>query len=283
MAHNDSIQTYGYQKRRNIPNKTTRGNLKQNKGEQEPGAWRKPKRSVVQDGWLSNIVGLTGCCPKGSKGLKKRDMLTFLCLVAGGEEARGSTPTSTSTVGSRGRSWGPRLPPEVGEASSFVEGLGPGQLVGRQALASPSLGEVQLGICERKNCLEVEVIRARGLLPKPNAKVLPAPYVKVYLLDGRKCIAKRKTATARRTLDPLYQQQLVFPDDFRNCFLQVTMWGNYSSMERKVFMGVAQIVLEDIDLAKGVINWYKLFHHSSLVSSLAANDRSSFLSLDSFG
>lgn len=65
------------------------------------------------------------------------------------------------------------MPPEVGEASSFVEGLGPGQLVGRQALASPSLGEVQLGICERKNCLEVEVIRARGLLPKPNAKVLP--------------------------------------------------------------------------------------------------------------
>ncbi|KAG8192520.1 hypothetical protein JTE90_015161 [Oedothorax gibbosus] len=195
----------------------------------------------------------------------------------------GSSVSSEGSISGDSLTWGPRLPPEVGEASSFVEGLGPGQLVGRQALASPSLGEVQLGICERKNCLEVEVIRARGLLPKPNAKVLPAPYVKVYLLDGRKCIAKRKTATARRTLDPLYQQQLVFPDDFRNCFLQVTMWGNYSSMERKVFMGVAQIVLEDIDLAKGVINWYKLFHHSSLVSSLAANDRSSFLSLDSFG
>lgn len=49
-------------------------------------------------------------------------------------------------------------------------------------------------------------------------------------------------------------------------------------------MGVAQIVLDDIDLAEGVINWYKLFHHSSLASSLAANDRnSSFLSLDSVG
>lgn len=55
-------------------------------------------------------------------------------------------------------------------------------------------------------------------------------------------------------------------------------------MEKKVFMGVAQIVLDDIDLAEGVINWYKLFHHSSLASSLAANDRnSSFLSLDSVG
>lgn len=67
-------------------------------------------------------------------------------------------------------------------------------------------------------------------------------------------------------------------------FFQVTVWGDYSRMEKKVFMGVAQIVLDDIDLAEGVINWYKLFHHSSLASSLAANDRnSSFLSLDSVG
>lgn len=77
-----------------------------------------------------------------------------------------------------------RLPPEVGEAPSFVEGLGPGQLVGRQALASPALGEVQLGICERKSCLEVEVIRARGLQPKPNAKILPGKLVKTTKITG---------------------------------------------------------------------------------------------------
>ncbi|GBL96581.1 Regulating synaptic membrane exocytosis protein 2 [Araneus ventricosus] len=189
-------------------------------------------------------------------------------------------PVANSLGGHR---WGSRLPPEVGEASSFVEGLGPGQLVGRQALASPSLGEVQLGINEKRNCLEVEVIRARGLMSK-NPKVLPAPYVKVYLLDGRKCLAKQKTSLARRTLEPLYQEILTFSDvEFRHCYLQVTVWGNYSSMERKVFMGVVQIVLDDIDTVKGVIAWYRLFHHSSLVSSLTANDRSSFLSLDSFG
>ncbi|XP_054724916.1 regulating synaptic membrane exocytosis protein 1-like isoform X2 [Uloborus diversus] len=222
-------------------------------------------------------------CAKRSPYLSKKSNSTSQLSVTGGVEASGSTPSPTGTAWSSGRPWGPRLPPEVGEASSFVEGLGPGQLVGRQALASPSLGDIQLGICERKSCLEVEVIRARGLQPKPNAKILPAPYVKVYLLNSRRCIAKRKTATARRTLDPLYQQQLVFQEDFRRCFLQVTVWGDYSRMEKKVFMGVAQIVLDDIDLAKGVIDWYKLFHHSSLVSSLAANDRSSFLSLDSFG
>lgn len=48
-----------------------------------------------------------------------------------------------------------------------------------------------------------------------------APYVKVYLVKGRKCIAKAKTSIARRTLDPLYQQQLVFHEDYRSCLLQV--------------------------------------------------------------
>ena len=65
-----------------------------------------------------------------------------------------------------------RLAPE-GEVSSFVEGLGPGQLVGRQALASPNLGDIQISICDRKGNLEVEVIRARGLQTKPGTKILP--------------------------------------------------------------------------------------------------------------
>lgn len=60
-----------------------------------------------------------------------------------------------------------------GDFSNFVEGLGPGQIVGRQALASPSLGDIQLSLQDRKGNLEVEVIRARGLQPKPGSKILP--------------------------------------------------------------------------------------------------------------
>ena len=48
-----------------------------------------------------------------------------------------------------------------------------------------------------------------------------APYVKVYLLFGKKCIAKKKTKTARKTLDPLYSQQLEFPQNYRGKILQV--------------------------------------------------------------
>lgn len=69
-------------------------------------------------------------------------------------------------------SWVPVMRIE-GEVGSFVEGLGPGQLVGRQALASPNLGDIQLSICDRKGNLEVEVIRARSLQTKPGAKMLP--------------------------------------------------------------------------------------------------------------
>ena len=35
---------------------------------------------------------------------------------------------------------------------------------------------------------------------------------------------------------------------------------------KKVFMGVAQIMLDDLDLSNIVIGWYKLFGTSSLVN-----------------
>lgn len=49
--------------------------------------------------------------------------------------------------------------------------------------------------------------------------------------------------------------------------LQVTVWGDYGRIEgKKVFMGVAQIMLDDLDLSKLVMGWYKLFGTTSLVS-----------------
>lgn len=50
-----------------------------------------------------------------------------------------------------------------GQLSEFIDGLGPGQLVGRQVLGAPALGDIQLSLCYQKGFLEVEVIRARGL------------------------------------------------------------------------------------------------------------------------
>uniref|UniRef100_A0A1A7ZTV3 Regulating synaptic membrane exocytosis 1a n=2 Tax=Nothobranchius furzeri TaxID=105023 RepID=A0A1A7ZTV3_NOTFU len=154
--------------------------------------------------------------------------------------------------------------------SDFLDGLGPGQLVGRQTLATPAMGDVQIGLMDKKGQLEVEVIRARGLTPKPGSKSLPAPYVKVYLLENGTCKAKKKTKIARKTLEPLYQQHLLFEESPQCKVLQVIVWGDYGRLDHKCFMGVAQILLEELDLSSTVIGWYKLFPPSSLVDPTLA-------------
>lgn len=149
-----------------------------------------------------------------------------------------------------------------------------------------------------------------------------APYVKVYLLNNGAYVAKKKTKIARKTLDPLYQQALLFEESpqgkvlqvsrrfislhhkvkcfppsyfmlteieqsnmttWNNFFLQVIVWGDYGRMDHKSFMGVAQILLEELDLSSTVIGWYKLFPPSSLVDPTLASltRRASQSSLDS--
>ncbi|XP_054840384.1 regulating synaptic membrane exocytosis protein 2 isoform X9 [Eublepharis macularius] len=154
--------------------------------------------------------------------------------------------------------------------SDFLDGLGPAQLVGRQTLATPAMGDIQIGMMDKKGQLEVEIIRARGLVVKPGSKTLPAPYVKVYLLENGACIAKKKTKVARKTLEPLYQQLLSFEESPQGKVLQIIVWGDYGRMDHKSFMGVAQILLDELDLSNMVIGWFKLFPPSSLVDPTLA-------------
>ncbi|XP_055368760.1 regulating synaptic membrane exocytosis protein 2-like isoform X16 [Betta splendens] len=154
--------------------------------------------------------------------------------------------------------------------TGFLEGLGPAQLAGRQTLATPPMGDIQIGMVYRKERLDVEVIRARGLVGKQGNKNTPAPYVKVYLMDNGKCVLKRRTRLARKTLDPLYQQQLQFEENPEGKVLQVIVWGDYGRMDHKSFMGSAQILLDDLDLSNMVIGWFKLFPATSLVDPALA-------------
>ncbi|XP_051881355.1 regulating synaptic membrane exocytosis protein 1-like isoform X13 [Pristis pectinata] len=181
------------------------------------------------------------------------------------QASRESTDGSMNSYSSEGNLFpGMRLGADS-QFSDFLDGLGPAQLVGRQTLATPAMGDIQIGMLDRKGQMEVEVIRARGLSQKPGSKSLPAPYVKVYLLENGVCIAKKKTKIARKTLDPLYQQSLLFEESPQGKVLQVIVWGDYGRMDHKCFMGVAQILLEELDLSSMVIGWYKLFPTSSLV------------------
>ncbi|XP_067365803.1 regulating synaptic membrane exocytosis protein 2 isoform X30 [Channa argus] len=201
------------------------------------------------------------------------------------QASRESTDGSMNSYSSEGNLIFPgvRLSSDA-QFSDFLDGLGPAQLVGRQTLATPPMGDIQIGMVEKKGALEVEIIRARGLVGKPGSKALPAPYVKVYLLENGVCIAKKKTKVARKTLDPLYQQQLPFEESPAGKVLQVIVWGDYGRMDHKSFMGAVQILLDELDLSNMVIGWFKLFPPSSLVDPTLAplTRRASQSSLDSF-
>nr|XP_012225588.1 PREDICTED: regulating synaptic membrane exocytosis protein 2 isoform X2 [Linepithema humile] len=204
-----------------------------------------------------------------------------------GSAASDTAGSVNSISSSEGSSWSPSLRMAgEGQLREFMDDLGPAQMVGRQALGARCLGEIQLSLSHVKGCLQVEVIRAKELKPKQGSKVIPASYVKLYLVNGKRCIEKAKTSMARKTLDPFYQQLLVFKENYRGCILQVTVWGDYGRIEgKKVFMGIAQIILDDLDLNQMVFGWYKLFDTQTLVSgtpSLALSRRSSATSLDSF-
>ncbi|KAM9454661.1 regulating synaptic membrane exocytosis protein 1 isoform 3-T3 [Clarias gariepinus] len=198
------------------------------------------------------------------------------------QPSRESNNGSMASYNSEGSPIFPAVRVET-QFSDFLDGLGPAQLVGRQTLATPAIGDIQIGMVNKKGKLEVEVIRARGLIQKPGSKSLPAPYVKVYLLENGAYVAKKKTKIARKTLDPLYQQTLQFEESPQGKVLQVIVWGDYGRMDHKSFMGVAQILLEELDLASNVIGWYKLFPPSSLVDPTLASltRRASQTSLDS--
>ncbi|XP_048126276.1 regulating synaptic membrane exocytosis protein 1-like isoform X22 [Alosa alosa] len=226
---------------------------------------------------------------KGSQGGIQRSQETGMAVeyprnAMARQASRESTDGSMNSYSSEGNLIfsGMRLGADS-QFSDFLDGLGPGQLVGRQTLATPAMGDIQIGLMDKKGQLEVEVIRARGLTPKPGSKNLPAPYVKVYLLDNGVCKAKKKTKIARKTLDPLYQQALLFDESPQGKVLQVIVWGDYGRMDHKCFMGVAQILLKELDLSSTVIGWYKLFPPSSLVDPTLAplTRRASQTSLDS--
>ncbi|KAM4797359.1 regulating synaptic membrane exocytosis protein 3 isoform 2-T2 [Rhinophrynus dorsalis] len=185
--------------------------------------------------------------------------------------SRESTDGSTNSNSSDGTFIFPttRLGAES-QFSNFLDGLGPAQIVGRQTLATPPMGDIHIGMVDRNGQLEVEVIQARGLTPKPGSKSIPAPYIKVYLIENGACLSKKKTRTAKKTCDPVYQQALLFDEGPQGKVLQVIVWGDYGRMDHKCFMGMAQILLEELDLTSCVTGWYKLFPTSSLADSSIA-------------
>ncbi|CAF3788288.1 unnamed protein product [Rotaria sordida] len=51
--------------------------------------------------------------------------------------------------------------------------------------------------------------------------------------------------------------------------VNISVWGDYGKLDRKVFMGVCQIHLEELHLNSSaqVLDWYKLFSANSLMNN----------------
>lgn len=59
---------------------------------------------------------------------------------------------------------------------------------------------------------------------------------------------------------------------------QSIIWGNFGKMDKKNFMGIAQISIDDLELSDTVISWYKLFLPSSLQTLPSKSLRHTLLS-----
>lgn len=157
-------------------------------------------------------------------------------------------------------------------------------------------GDVQIGLMDKRGQLEVEVIRARGLTSKPGSKSLPgnafavqmyflyfflvnlhvrpslsscpAPYVKVYLLEHGTCKAKKKTKIARKTLEPLYQQHLLFEESPQGKVLQVQTNQHlvHPRSRAQYICMIAVEIMEDHSLPEGEIHLFLFFIFSAVYS-----------------
>ncbi|KAF3856820.1 hypothetical protein F7725_017543 [Dissostichus mawsoni] len=192
--------------------------------------------------------------------------------------------------------------------SDFLDGMGPAQFVGRQTLATTSMGEKRLEVTEMSSSVCTSSTNHVIMVSIFGQKTVSGPlhwkshYIsqmlcfleKEYLCDieiglleknggleverptsrftswRTGIVWPRRTKSVRKSLDPLYNQALVFSESPQGKVVQVIVWGNYGRMDRKCFMGVARILLEELDLSTMVIGWYKLFPTSSMVDPTMA-------------
>ncbi|CAH1803431.1 unnamed protein product, partial [Owenia fusiformis] len=140
------------------------------------------------------------------------------------------------------------------------------------------VGEIQLQLSydDYDNSLNVHVIRARNLPPK-DANGLADPYVKVYLLPGRNNDHKRRTKVIPCTLEPDWQQTMVFMDapkhTLKNRSLEFSVW-DHDKLSANDFMGVVIVELKDKKVLDNKPKWYKLSDQKSIIRSDAMSPTS---------
>uniref|UniRef100_A0A8C4Q4Q8 Phosphatidylinositol-4-phosphate 3-kinase, catalytic subunit type 2 alpha n=1 Tax=Eptatretus burgeri TaxID=7764 RepID=A0A8C4Q4Q8_EPTBU len=120
-------------------------------------------------------------------------------------------------------------------------------------------GEVKLSISYRNSSLFVMVMHIKGLVVPDGTN--PDPYVKTYLLPDPTRITKRKTKVSRKTLNPTYNEMLVYSNFSKESLKQrrfhLSVW-NAEAFRENVFLGGMLLALKDVDLSQEITEWFPL-------------------------
>ncbi|XP_054074708.1 regulating synaptic membrane exocytosis protein 4 isoform X1 [Rissa tridactyla] len=195
----------------------------------------------------------------------------------------------------------------AGQFSDFLGSMGPAQFVGRQTLATTSmehglalesvvtfvlshigpLGHAQTSSMPKPMTLTTSVVPPAGLHRVVSVIQLSLLVCQLSFIRPSSVPASLSRQSVLLPLHATPCVSLVSPVPLASArllpFLQVIVWGNYGRMERKHFMGVARVLLEELDLSTLAIGWYKLFPTSSMVDPTTGPllRQSSQLSLES--
>uniref|UniRef100_H3CJY8 Extended synaptotagmin 2 n=1 Tax=Tetraodon nigroviridis TaxID=99883 RepID=H3CJY8_TETNG len=141
------------------------------------------------------------------------------------------------------------------------------QLQNGSASSQFPLGEVQLTVrhSPQRNKLIVVVHGCRNLIAF--TKDGSDPFIRLYLLPDKSRPGRRKTTTAKRTLNPVYDQTFEFSVsvvELHRRTLDVAVKNGGSILSKhKGLLGKVLVDLSSVDIAKGWTHWYDLSEDGS--------------------
>ncbi|XP_035762693.1 protein piccolo isoform X2 [Neolamprologus brichardi] len=168
-----------------------------------------------------------------------------------------SLPATTSATSSPGQPGSPSVSKKR-HSSKIAEGT--------KSQSHPVSGEIQLQIHYDKQLgnLIVHVLQARNLAPRDN-NGYSDPFVKVYLLPGRGAENKRKTKHAGKTINPEWNQTVIYKnihlEQLKKKTLEVSVW-DYDKGSSNDFLGEVLIDLSNTAQLDNIPRWLPLKEQS---------------------
>ena len=121
-------------------------------------------------------------------------------------------------------------------------------------------GQIKLSIAYKDQALHVSVMHCAKLVPG-RLQGLSDSFVRVKILPDPLNYFKRKTRICRKTLNPTFNEILVFDADWellRRRVMQITVWDSSNMMEKE-FLGGINFYLSTFDVKKAVpSSWFPL-------------------------